>query len=464
MGTFDAACSQCGSIEHTISTCPHALYSTACAKCGSKEHSIADCPHALYSTECSTCGSKEHNISDCPHGLYSTECSRCGSKEHNTSDCPHGMYSTECSRCGSKNHATTNCPHGMYASRVTRPTSDAEGARISGSGHSSDADSSTGTELVGKILGVLVVIAAILWFVFSVAIPLLLINMALLALIAAHVKRNLRQWLLPLSAFGAALVVADYNAGWSTRTLVTNVSFFASAIPVLVYLNLLAGLAALYLIVRDYLNRIKPLDPSEGEFSRRNLAIMGCLLVVGGVTAGVQEHVRSVASSGVPPSQAASVHLGPPSKASHQSVATPATPASAPANASVGTHSQAAGADLTGKWEGHYWSFGQDGKPFLDTKGGGCKIAIVREGANYRVTVFGGGYDWNAETYDEILASMQDGKLVGTNHRFHDSTGFEPPNSDWYKGGVPTFEVLPDGTLKATDIDAGSLATLKRLH
>jgi hypothetical protein len=139
----------------------------------------------------------------------------------------------------------------------------------------------------------LVVVALIVWFVFAVAIPLLMIDIAALALIAAVVRKEMSRWLLPLSVGGAVLVVADYNLGWFTKTLATNVSFLAGLIPVLLYANVLAGLIAAYFLIRNFMDRRNPHPERAGELTRRNVIAMGCLLLVGGLTVGLQETVYS---------------------------------------------------------------------------------------------------------------------------------------------------------------------------
>src|SRR6266542_2962388 len=93
--------------------------------------------------------------------------------------------------------------------------------------HDSSAGDNSGTEFIGKLIGALIVIVAIVWFVFAVAIPLLVIDIAAITLIAALVRKDLSKWLLPLSLVGAVLVVADYNRGWFTKSLATNVPFLA---------------------------------------------------------------------------------------------------------------------------------------------------------------------------------------------------------------------------------------------
>lgn len=154
--------------------------------------------------------------------------------------------------------------------------------------HLPSTEDSGGSEFIGKLIAYAVVGIAIIWFVFSVAIPLLVINVATIALIATAVRRHWGKVLLPISVMGAALIVVDYNEGWYTRTLVNNVSFFAGLIPAFLYLNIFAGLLAAYLLVRAFMNdRNAPLA-GAGEFTRRNVLAMACLFLVGGLTIGLQ--------------------------------------------------------------------------------------------------------------------------------------------------------------------------------
>ena len=123
----EAACSRCGSKEHSTENCPHQkgifLSEKACRHCGSNDHPSENCPHSrgifTSESECRHCGSKEHGSAQCPHprGLFSSEkaCRHCGSIDHSSNSCPHpkGLFTSEkaCKNCGSKNHSTLLCPH-----------------------------------------------------------------------------------------------------------------------------------------------------------------------------------------------------------------------------------------------------------------------------------------------------------------------------------------------------------------
>ena len=159
--------------------------------------------------------------------------------------------------------------------------------------HDSSAGDNSGTEFIGKLIGALIVIVAIVWFVFAVAIPLLVIDIAAITLIAALVRKDLSKWLLPLSLVGAVLVVADYNRGWFTKSLATNVPFLAGLVPILFYVNVLAGLIAAYFLIRGFLDERNPPPDGDGELTQRNMIVMGCLLLVGCLTFGLQQMIDS---------------------------------------------------------------------------------------------------------------------------------------------------------------------------
>lgn len=151
-----------------------------------------------------------------------------------------------------------------------------------------------------KMVVYLLIAAAILWFVFAVAIPLIIIDIALIALITGLVKKEWNKYLFPLSFIGTIYIVLDYNNGLLTKSLVTSVPFLKDLIPILLYINIAAGLIAVYFIVRDLLNKKNPSKENEGEFSKRNMIIMGCLLLVGGLTIGLQKYYDAHSS---PPTQ-----------------------------------------------------------------------------------------------------------------------------------------------------------------
>jgi len=157
----------------------------------------------------------------------------------------------------------------------------------------SDDTSSDGYTWIAKIIGFLIVAFIVIWLVFAVIVPLVVIDIALISLIAGLVKKKWNKYLFPLSIIGTIYVVLDFNLGWFTKAFVANVSFLADLIPILLYINIIAGLVAAYLFVRNILNIKNPEAKEDGEFSKRNLIIMSCLLLVGGLTIGLQLYLGS---------------------------------------------------------------------------------------------------------------------------------------------------------------------------
>ena len=136
----------------------------------------------------------------------------------------------------------------------------------------------------------LFVAAAVIWLIFAVAIPLILINTASIALITGLSRSKWKTFFFSLSAFGAVLMVADYNLGWFTTALVSNISFLEQFIPFLFYLNVSAGLIAAYFLIRNYLDSTNPPEEEQGEFSKRNMIAMGSLVFVGALIIGLQKY------------------------------------------------------------------------------------------------------------------------------------------------------------------------------
>jgi Flp pilus assembly protein TadD len=163
----------------------------------------------------------------------------------------------------------------------------ASSRRQAAANNSTSSDDSGEDSIVKLIVGIAVIVFVI-WFIVSVAIPLVVINLASIALLVGIIKKRWSKVLFPVSILGAIIVVADYNLGWATHTLVSNVAFFRSWVKPLLYVNLFAGLMAAYLSIRHVLNTRTPPPAGASELSKRNLIVIGCLLVVGATTIGMQ--------------------------------------------------------------------------------------------------------------------------------------------------------------------------------
>ena len=278
---FVAECSKCGSLEHASHQCPHGMFSSnKCSKCGSLDHASHQCPHGMFSSnKCSNCGSLDHASDKCPHGMLSSnKCSKCGSLDHASHQCPHGMFADECSKCGSRDHATAQCPHGAFKyRRESYESSPTVSSR-----------SPSNEEALVKLIAGIVAVVAVVWFIFSVAVPLLIINVAVIALVAGLSQRSWQRVAFPVSVLGVAFLMLDINRGWATDTLVSNVSFFADWIPAFFYANTIAGLVAAYLLAVNILNTRQRVHVSAGELTKRNTLVMGGLLSVTAITVALQ--------------------------------------------------------------------------------------------------------------------------------------------------------------------------------
>jgi len=139
-------------------------------------------------------------------------------------------------------------------------------------------------------IGFLGIFAAVVYFMFTVAIPLIVINTGIISLLLGVVKKGKSKFLFSLSTLGMLFLILDYNKGWLTKILPANAPSFKGSISFFFYLNIAAGLVAAYFLIRNYLNEKQAPAENEGEFSKRNLIVIGCLVLVGGLTIGLQKY------------------------------------------------------------------------------------------------------------------------------------------------------------------------------
>ncbi|MFI4955140.1 MAG: zinc ribbon domain-containing protein [Gammaproteobacteria bacterium] len=136
------------------------------------------------------------------------------------------------------------------------------------------------------------------WLAFAVALPLVIINFAAICfIIGLTFNSDNKKYMFLLSLLGGIYIVTDYNKGWLTKMLVANVGFFEKVIPFFLYLNIAAGLIASYFLIRDFVNERNQPSSEEGEFSKRNLIIMGSLIAVGAATIALQKYFDSKRST-----------------------------------------------------------------------------------------------------------------------------------------------------------------------
>jgi hypothetical protein len=108
---------------------------------------------------------------------------------------------------------------------------------------------------IGIVIVILYIAVAIIWLALAMAIPLIMIDVAVIALIVGLIRKDRSRFPFTLSVAGAVLVVADYKQRWFTKALATNVSFLAWLVPVLLSVNILAGLISVYFLIRISMNK-----------------------------------------------------------------------------------------------------------------------------------------------------------------------------------------------------------------
>lgn len=271
MSLFPTKCERCGSTEHSTQQCPHEFFTSHCLHCGSVDHPSADCQFG----KCSYCGSREHPTNKCPHSRFASKCGICGSLEHATENCPHDLYTYTCERCGSKNHSTRQCPHRSSGIK-TKPAA---------------TSNSVEEQVIGFIfqaLAIIVLAWLVLWFVAAIALPLLIINISVIALLYWLIDDDHPQIPLAVSILAAIYVVFDYNLGWTMAFLVDNVSFFKGALPYFYVINLVTGLIASYLIVRNHIELNLPNQLVSLPDNTRNELHIGSLIAIAGLVCGIQ--------------------------------------------------------------------------------------------------------------------------------------------------------------------------------
>lgn len=268
MELFPKECKYCKSKNHTSDECPHnhgIFGDTKCIHCGSTDHSSKNCPHErgiiLSDTKCFHCGSIEHSSENCPHdrGILfgETKCIYCESKNHSSKNCPHerGILSgqTKCVHCGSRDHSSKRCPHNRQ-------------------------QTSMNDWLIKIGLG-LAAFAAAVWAIITIGLPLLIINISLVAfIIGLFFKKNWQLVLFPISILGIIVSLYDFNFGSLSKHLVDTVPFLEPIIPFFCVVNVGAGLISIFLLFnQNYLNKIKDNKP---KYQKHLYIIIGSLLLL----------------------------------------------------------------------------------------------------------------------------------------------------------------------------------------
>jgi hypothetical protein len=93
-------------------------------------------------------------------------------------------------------------------------------------------------------------VVAAIWFLFNVAVPILVMNAAILLLILSFIISKYKKYFLIGSVAGIAYIILDMNMGWFTSSLPQNISFFQETIPYFYYGNIIGGLISAFLLIK----------------------------------------------------------------------------------------------------------------------------------------------------------------------------------------------------------------------
>ena len=126
----------------------------------------------------------------------------------------------------------------------------------------------------------ILIFVGVLWLIFAVGLPLLIINISGIALILGYKIEKFRKYIFPLSFFASIFVIFDYYRGWFSKALVSNVPFLSSVMSIFYYLNIITGMLAAFLFINNIAYKLMPHVAEDIEFSKRDMFILGSLIVV----------------------------------------------------------------------------------------------------------------------------------------------------------------------------------------
>jgi hypothetical protein len=259
-------------------------------------------------------------------------------------------------------------------------------------------------------------------------------------------KKKWQKWLFPVSILGAAYLVIDYNKRWLSGFLPKQVHFFTHAIPFFYYVNVVAGIVALYFLVRNFLNARHSEEKQMHEFSKRNLIIMGALLLLGSATFGVQKYVEYRAYSEI-------ISL------------TDSTSRKSGVDSSINNTSEIKLVDkvissddpakYSGEWQGHWIDYevrtdnstGATSYVEVESQGVAFEFSISFENSKCKVVL----KNIEANKSSTLWGMIKLGKIQ-----------IEGNESDFYKYQLPTVSLLPNDELFYQD--GGGNIKLKRMR
>ncbi|MBK8487835.1 MAG: hypothetical protein IPL48_08615 [Bacteroidetes bacterium] len=134
--------------------------------------------------------------------------------------------------------------------------------------------SKSASELIGAIIGFILILALIIWLIFKVMLPLILINSTIILLILSLTFKRYKTQTLLVSLLSLIYLFFDYNNGWLTQTLVNNVKFLHDFIPLIFYVNVIAGMLSVYFLIKYYFEHSDSAFITHANFNKNDLIII----------------------------------------------------------------------------------------------------------------------------------------------------------------------------------------------
>ncbi|MBK8682410.1 MAG: hypothetical protein WAU21_10210 [Chitinophagales bacterium] len=134
--------------------------------------------------------------------------------------------------------------------------------------------SKSASELIGAIIGFILILALIIWLIFKVMLPLILINSTIILLILSLTFKRYKTPTLFVSLLSLIYLFFDYNNGWLTQTLVNNVKFLHDFIPLIFYVNVIAGMLSVYFLIKYYFEHSDSAFITHANFNKNDLIII----------------------------------------------------------------------------------------------------------------------------------------------------------------------------------------------
>jgi hypothetical protein len=137
---------------------------------------------------------------------------------------------------------------------------------------------------------IIIVVLAILWLIFKLIIPCIILNLAAITLLCSFITRDKGILWRFFSVLAGIYVVVDYNNGWITTSLPKNVPVLVDSIQPMYYANVACSFLAVFFMARHSLNSY--FEPADSRHEiKRSIGIALCIGALGVVFFCIQNNI-----------------------------------------------------------------------------------------------------------------------------------------------------------------------------